>query len=82
MLGGSPDVAAGKHDEQKNFAAMWLVGVMRAAEVDRLTDAKGKAIRIRLSDKKWGAKITAIGHIIKDDRWFTPSESFRAGATK
>lgn len=78
VIGGAPDCKAGHHDDQKNLAAMWLVGVMRAAEVDDYTKATGKAIRIRLSGKDWGAKIVAIGHIIKDDRWFSPEESFKS----
>lgn len=78
VLGGVPSAKAGNHAEQQNIAAMWLVGVMLAADVEDFTKAVGKAVRIRC-EPGFNGKIIAIGHIIKDDRWFCPDEAF-AGA--
>lgn len=75
VLGGTPGVPAGQHLEQVNLAAMWLIGVMRAAGVDDYMQAPGKAIRVQKSDG-WGGMIEGIGHITKDDRWFFPANEF------
>lgn len=81
VLGGVPDAKAGRHNEQPNLAAMWMVGVMRAAGVDDYSKAVGKAVRIRLDKEGFGGSIEAIGHIIKDDRWFVPREAFDAASS-
>lgn len=78
VLGGLPDTRAGQHHEQKNIAAIWLVGVLQAAGVTKLSEAVGKVIRVRRADDF--GEILAIGHAVKNDRWFCPKEAF-ASAT-
>ena len=74
VLGALPEAKAGNHQDQPNLAAIWLVGVLQAAGVSKLSDAVGKVIRVRKTNY-WG-EILAIGHAIKDDRWFNPKEVF------
>jgi hypothetical protein len=76
VLGGIPGIKAGEHGTQRNLAAMWLVGVMRAADVDDYAKAVGKIVRIRVDKSGFGGSIVAIGHPLEDDRWFTPEEAF------
>lgn len=78
VLGGIGDekVPSAQHHKQPNLAAEWLVGVMRAAGVDNLKDCAGKVIRIA-KDDEW-ATIRAIGHAVKNDRWFEPAKAFAA----
>ncbi len=77
VLGGIPGTKAGRHSEQRNLAAEWMVGVMRAADVEKYQDASGKIIRVRMCGDGFHATISAIGHAIKDDRWFCPAEAFK-----
>lgn len=74
VLGGLPDTRAGRHLQQQNIAAIFLVGVLQAAGVSKLNDAVGKVIRVRKTNE-WG-EILAIGHPVKNDRWFSPKEAF------
>ncbi len=53
---------------------VWIRGVLAAAGVESWSDLKGKVVRIRHTPEK----VHSIGHPIKDDRWFTPSEAFTA----
>ena len=78
ILGGVPDVAAGKHANQKNICADFIVGCLQAAEVDSVSKLQGKAVRVIRADKSWGAAIVGIGHIIKDDRWYNAKERMSA----
>ena len=74
VLGGVSDTKAGRHEEQKNIAAIWLVGVLEAAGVTKLSDCVGKVVRVRkVSDF---GDILAIGHAIKNDKWFEPRKAF------
>jgi hypothetical protein len=77
-LGGVGDdkTVCARHAEQPNLAAEWLVGVMRAAGVKNLSDCAGKVVRIGKQDE-W-ATIDAIGHAVKNDRWFEPKKAFEA----
>lgn len=77
VLGGTPDAAAGRHAEQTNLAAAWLVGCLRAGDVEDFKALVGKSIRVRRKPG-WGGDIIGIGHITKDDRWFFPKETFAA----
>jgi len=72
VLGGTPDCAAGRHDTQKNICAEFIVSCLLAGDVDRFDKLVGKAIRVKKRKDAWG-DIIAIGHIVKDDRWFCPS---------
>lgn len=76
VLGGTPDCKAGRHAEQPNLAAEFIVGCLRAADVEQWSQLKGKTIRVRKTDD-WG-DIIAIGHIVKDDCWFEPKARFEA----
>lgn len=53
--------------------AIFLVGVLRAAGVERWSDLAGCVVRIR--HEEFG-RIHAIGHAITDDCWFDPSAEF------
>jgi hypothetical protein len=73
VLGGNPfdqSAVCARHDEQANFAADFIGGVMACADVERLSDAKGNVIRVR-RDEHFGP-IVAIGHPFKD-RWYEPA---------
>ena len=77
VLGGTAGTAAGRH-EGPNFAAEWIMGVLRAAGVDNWSKLQGKAVRVRREK----GLVTAIGHIVRDDRWFHAKDAFtRLGAT-
>ncbi|MBB6306277.1 hypothetical protein [Xanthobacter tagetidis] len=76
VLGGLPDSKAGAHAEQGNLAAEWITGIMRAAGVEDWKDLPGKSVRVRLSQPGLGGMVEAIGHIIRDDRWFDSKEAF------
>lgn len=83
VLGGLRDTNAGRHKEQKNLAAEFIVAVLLAAGVEKWDQLPGKTIRVRKTDS-WG-DILAIGHIVKDNLWFSPKDTFerwtRPGAT-
>jgi hypothetical protein len=72
------DQSAEKNMEYKkgNIAAAFIVGCMRAADATDWSRMIGKSIRVRMESDGWNAKIEAIGHITKDDRWFCPKEVF------
>jgi hypothetical protein len=76
VLGGIPSVAAGAHGAQKNLAAECIVKILLAADVTEWSKLRGKTIRIKKHDMS--GPIVAIGHIIEDDRWFNPKETFEA----
>ena len=78
VLGGISYSKAGQHAQQGNFAAAWIVGVMRAADVEDLAQAVGKIVRNELDHEGFGGTIQAVGHALKDDRWFNPREVFQA----
>lgn len=71
VLGGDPSTLAGRHSEQKNLCAEFIVSCLRAGGVDELHRLAGKTIRVKKKGNAWG-DILAIGHIVKDDRWFWP----------
>jgi hypothetical protein len=77
-LGGIGDqkVSLAQHGCQPNLAAEWLVGVLRASGVEKLSDCAGKVVRVG-KDDEWG-KVRAIGHAVKSDRWFNPEAAFSA----
>jgi hypothetical protein len=75
VLGGEPGIPAGNHQSQANLAAEWIVGVLRAAEVDCWSKLPGKAVRVRRGTG-WSGRIIGIGHIVKNDRWFEPEAAF------
>lgn len=74
-IGGVPGVKAGLHHEQRNIAAEYIVGVLRAAGCDDMSKLVGRNVRVRCDEAS--DKIVAIGHITKEDRWFTPAEAFK-----
>jgi hypothetical protein len=76
VLGGTPGSECGKHSEQQNLAAEHIVGVLRACGVDYIDECAGKAIRVQRTSEGIGGSIVAIGHIIHNDKWFNPAESF------
>lgn len=76
VIGGLPNAAAGRHHEQPNLAADFIVGCLRAADVDKVSQLAGKSIRVRRTDEGFGGDIIEIGHITKDDRWFNPKARF------
>lgn len=82
VLGGMPEAAAGRHAEQPNLAAAWCVAVMRAADVENYVEAAGKIVRIRIDQPGFNGRIIAIGHALKDDRWFQPERDFQKMARK
>lgn len=75
VLGGIGDAKCADHANQPNLAAIWLAGVMTAAEVDDFSKLTGKVIRIGKNDE-WGS-IEAIGHPVKP-YWFNPRAEFDA----
>ncbi|MGA0564132.1 hypothetical protein ACO2RV_16935 [Ancylobacter sp. VNQ12] len=76
VLGGMPKSKAGEHWDQKNFCAEWIVGVMRAADVEDWSKLTGRTVRVKRSGPGLVGMITAIGHIVKDDRWFDATAAF------
>ena len=74
VLGGTPDAKCGNHKETPNLAAEFIVSCLRAGDVESWSDLVGKTIRVRKTDE-WG-DILAIGHIVKEDRWFSPRDVF------
>lgn len=82
VLGGTPDSKAGDHTAA-NFAAEWIVGVMRAADVEDWSSLPGRAVRVRRDREGLSGTVVGIGHIIRDDRWFSPESAFaRLGASE
>ncbi|MGE0289343.1 MAG: hypothetical protein AB7I42_24075 [Bradyrhizobium sp.] len=78
VLGGSAGSAAGDgHATSGNYAAEFLMRCMAAADVEDWAHMKGRAVRVQTEDG-WGGSILAIGHIIRDDRWFNARETFAA----
>jgi hypothetical protein len=80
VLGGFSDggkCPAAEHGHQPNFAAEWIVSVMRAADVENWADLKGKCVRVR-RESGFNGRILGIGHITRDDRWFMPRDRFAA----
>jgi hypothetical protein len=76
VLGGRPDTTAGDHANQPNIAAEHIVGLLRACGVENVHECVGKAIRVRRTCEGMAGNIIAIGHIIDDDKWFNPKESY------
>lgn len=74
VLGALPDCAAGKHESHSNIAAEFIVRCFIAAGVEKFNELAGKTIRVK-KPTEWGG-ILAIGHIVKDDCWFNPQETF------
>lgn len=54
-----------------SHAGHFIYRVMQVAGVDDWDKLAGKTVRARIED----GRITAIGHIVKDD-WFCPKEEF------
>jgi hypothetical protein len=77
VLGGLPSAACGKHDQQPNLAAEFLVGVMQACDVEKFNDCVGKAVRVMRESDDWSTPIVGIGHVIKNDRWFNAKERMK-----
>lgn len=73
-LGGVGDAKCANHAEQPNLAAMWITGILRAAGEDSFFKLKGRVVRIG-KDEEFGP-IRAIGHPIKNDRWFDFQDEF------
>lgn len=69
VLGGTPDAACGKHAEQKNLAAEWIVSCLRVCGVESVSECAGKVVRVRQT-RPYG-EVIAIGHAVKDI-WFDP----------
>src|SRR5258708_1693693 len=77
VLGGAKGWKAGEHADSPNLAAEWIVSILMAAGVEDWAQLPGCAVRIH-REVGWSGKILGIGHIIKSDRWFFPSERFAA----
>lgn len=77
VLGGmGEDCACANHAGQPNLAAEFIVGVLKAAGVEKWGDLPGKTLRVQKTGHY--GDIVAIGHVIKDDCWFNPKERFAA----
>ena len=74
VLGGTSGAKCANHAEQPNIAAEFIVSCMRAGDVESFSALKGKTIRVKVNGDCSARNIVAIGHIIKDDRWFNPQE--------
>lgn len=74
VCGATKDAKAGDHKNQPNLAAEFIVRCLEAAGVEEWSKLAGKTIRVKKTDE-WG-DIVAIGHIVKDDKWFSPREVF------
>lgn len=77
VLGGIGDekVPSAQHAEQPNLAAEWIVSILQAAGVDDWKDVPGKAVRVR-REEGFNGRVTGIGHITRNDRWFLPEQRF------
>lgn len=80
VLGGLKDVAAGRHSQQPNICAEFIVNCLLAADAESVDKMAGKTVRVRKTDE-WG-DILAIGHIVRDDRWFYPKRVLAAMCPK
>jgi hypothetical protein len=59
---------------QGNICGLWIWRVLEAAGVERWSELVGKTIRVRCHH----SGVEAIGHIVRDDLWFNPTEQFAA----
>lgn len=59
--------------EGTDWGCEFLHRIMQTVGVSSWEDLPGTHIRVRRESDLWGAKILAIGHIIKDN-WFMPEE--------
>ena len=59
------------HHDMKSYAGHFIDRCLRVAGVCKVSDMKGKTVRV---DASMG-KVDGIGHIINDD-WFYPSKDF------
>ena len=82
VLGGTPDCKAGDHANQRNLCADFIVGCLRAGDVETFDKLVGKAVRVMREDASWGASIIGIGHIIKDDRWYNARDRMKELSTE
>lgn len=66
-----------KHFTHKgDFAGHFIFRTMQVAGVESWDKVKGRSIRVKYEGGTgFASKITAIGHIVKDD-WFNPSSDF------
>lgn len=77
VLGATSDCEACSHSQGPNYAAEFIVRCLEAAGVDSFDKLAGRTIRVRRDDE-WSWTIHAIGHIVKDDLWFSPTETFES----
>lgn len=76
ILGGNPfdkSAKCAKHEEQKNYAADFIGGVLAVADVEYVHQLPNKVIRVKRETER--GPIVAIGHPIKD-LWYCPQERF------
>ena len=59
------------HHELKSVAGHFIFRVMEIASVNEWGNVPGKTVRVKADH----GKVSAIGHIVKDD-WFCPSDDF------
>lgn len=81
VLGGVPDCSAGNHENSPNYAAEALVSIMRVCGVDKFSNIKGMAVRVKRAHAEFGGEALAVGHIIKDI-WYEPGSTFKAWRNK
>jgi hypothetical protein len=71
-----------KHHTLLSPAGHYIWRVMEVAEVTEWSKLPGKTIRVKTdSERDFGGRIVAVGHIVKDD-WFDPEKDFEAAREK
>lgn len=74
VLGADPTSSAkAVAGNETGLLASWVNGILKASDVEDISKAEGKVIRIKREDG-FSGKILAIGHAVKD-YWFCPEEA-------
>lgn len=76
MLGGAPGMRCGRHCEQPNLVADFIVRLLKIADVEEFSRMDGKVVRVKRSGFASATKIHAIGHCV-EDIWLDPEEWFK-----
>lgn len=70
------DLECKRHSAEGNYAAEFIVRVLLAAGVDEWSKLRGQTVRVKKDG--FSGPIEAIGHIVDDDKWFCPDETFKS----